>query len=103
MGLLDFLFGNKNKKIENFMSRDAIIIDVRTKSEFANGAIPGSKNIPLQMINSKIKDIKKLNKPIITCCASGMRSGNAASILNSQGIETMNGGGWKSLYQRIAQ
>jgi rhodanese-related sulfurtransferase len=101
MGLLDFLFGNKNKKIEDFMSRDAIIIDVRTKAEFEMGAIPGSKNIPLQIINSKIKDIKKFNRPVITCCASGMRSGSAASILRNQGIEAMNGGGWKSLHHHI--
>lgn len=101
MGLLDFLFGNKNKKIEDFMSRDAIIIDVRTKAEFEMGAIPGSKNIPLQIINSKIKDIKKFNRPVITCCASGIRSGSAASILKNQGIEAMNGGGWKSLHHHI--
>lgn len=102
MSLLDFLFGNKNKKIQEFLTRNAIIIDVRTKAEFDTGAIPGSKNIPLQSINSKIKEIKKLNRPVITCCASGMRSGTAASILNSQGIETVNGGGWKSLLYRIA-
>jgi phage shock protein E len=102
MGLLDFLFGNKNKKIQEFMIRNAIIIDVRTKAEYDMGAIPGSKNIPLQNINSKIKEIKKLNRPVITCCASGMRSGSAASILNGQGVEAMNGGGWKSLLNRIA-
>lgn len=84
------------------MSRNAIIIDVRTKVEFDFDAIPGSKNIPLQNINSRIKDIKKLKRPIITCCASGMRSGTAANILNGQGIEAMNGGGWKSLHHRIA-
>jgi len=103
MGLLSFLFGNKNEEIKSFYTRGAIIIDVRTKGEYDLGAIPGSKNIPLQIINAKIKDIKKLNKPIITCCASGMRSGSAASILNSNGIESINGGGWKSLHQLIAK
>lgn len=103
MGLLSFLFGNKNEEIKSFYTRGAIIIDVRTKGEYDLGAIPGSKNIPLQVINAKIKDIKKLNKPIITCCASGMRSGSAASILNSNGIESINGGGWKSLHHLIAK
>ncbi|WP_338357291.1 rhodanese-like domain-containing protein [Yeosuana marina] len=101
MGLLDFLTGNKTDKINDFTSRGAIIIDVRTKEEFRQGAIPGSKNIPLQTINSQINAIKKLNKPIIVCCASGMRSGNAASILNSNGIETINGGGWSSLRHKL--
>lgn len=103
MGLLNFLLGNKNEEIKKFYTRGAIIIDVRTKGEFEMGAIPGSKNIPLQVIDAKIKDIKKLNRPIITCCASGMRSGSATSILNGHGIETINGGGWKSLNQNLAQ
>ena len=47
MGLFDFLTGNKNEKIKDFQLRGAIIIDVRTKSEYVQGAIPGSKNIPL--------------------------------------------------------
>ena len=101
MGLLDVLFGNKNDKIKDLLTRDAIIIDVRTVNEYKQGAIPGSKNIPLQVINGKINDIKKLNKPIITCCASGMRSGSAASILKAQGIEAVNGGGWMSLSRKL--
>lgn len=101
MGLLDLIFGNKSKKLQDFKSRGAIILDVRTKSEYENGAIPGSKNIPLQSINSKISIIKKWDKPIICCCASGMRSGSAAGILRSQGVEAMNGGGWFSLSNKV--
>jgi len=101
MGLFDFLLGNKTEKIKDFQTRGAIIIDVRTKAEFSQGAIPGSKNIPLQNINTQIALIKKLNKPVITCCASGMRSGNAASILNNHGVESLNGGGWLSLSNKL--
>ncbi len=101
MGLLDFLLGNKSKKIEDFKSRGAIIVDVRTKGEYSGGAIPGSKNIPLQNISSKMNEIKKWNKPVITCCASGMRSGSAAGILKSNGVEAMNGGGWFSLSNKL--
>ncbi len=103
MGLFSFLFGNKKQeKIEDFKTRGAIIIDVRTHGEYIQGAIPGSKNIPLQSINSKIKEIKKQNKPVITCCASGMRSASAATILKSNGIEAINGGGWYSLNSKLA-
>lgn len=101
MGLLDFLFRNKDNMIKDFKTRDAIIIDVRTIKEFKQGAISGSKNIPLQTIKSKIEDIKKYNKPVITCCASGMRSGSAASILKNNGIEAINGGGWMSLNSKL--
>ncbi|MDO6596104.1 rhodanese-like domain-containing protein [Oceanihabitans sp. 2_MG-2023] len=101
MGLLSFFLGNNKDKIEDFKSRGAIILDVRTKGEYSQGAIPGSKNIPLQIISGKIKEIEKLNKPVITCCASGMRSGSAASILKAHGIETINGGGWLSLSKKL--
>lgn len=101
MGFLDFLFGNKQSKINDFKTRGAVIIDVRTKGEYEQGAIPGSMHIPLQIIASKIDEIKKLNKPVITCCASGMRSGSAASILKSNGIEVVNGGGWLSLSKKL--
>ncbi|MDP2686270.1 MAG: rhodanese-like domain-containing protein [Aequorivita sp.] len=101
MGLLDFLLGNKSNKIEDFKDRGAIIIDVRSKGEYDSGAIPGSKNIPLQNISSKINEIKKWDKPVITCCASGMRSGSAATILKSNGVEAMNGGGWFSLSNKL--
>ena len=101
MGLLDFLFGNKSKKIQDFKNRGAIILDVRSKGEYESGAIPGSKNIPLQSLNSKMSTIKKWNKPVICCCASGMRSGSAAGILRSQGVEAMNGGGYFSLSKKL--
>lgn len=101
MGLFSFLFGNKANKITEFTDKGAIILDVRSKAEYDSGAIPGSKHIPLQQIQSKVADIKKWNKPVITCCASGMRSGSAAAILRSNGIEVMNGGGWQTLYSKL--
>lgn len=101
MGILDFLFKKKASDIKNFVNKGAIIIDVRTPSEYNHGAIKGSKNMPLQTIDSKINEIKRLNKPIITCCASGMRSGRAASILKNHGIEAINGGGWASLKEKL--
>ncbi|WP_299889464.1 rhodanese-like domain-containing protein [uncultured Lacinutrix sp.] len=101
MGLLDIFFGNKTERIKDFESRDAIILDVRSKTEYDSGAIPGSKHIPLQQLTQKIDTVKKLNKPIITCCASGVRSASAASILKSNNIEAINGGGWYKLSKKL--
>lgn len=101
MGFLDNLFGNKTKKISEFMESGALILDVRTPAEYSQGAIPGSKNIPLQKLQGQIAAIKKMNKPVITCCASGMRSASAASLLKSQGIEAVNGGSYISLYNKM--
>lgn len=102
MGLLDFLgLGNKSESIQEFIEKGAVIIDVRSPGEFAGGHIKGSKNIPLNEISSKIDEIKKQNKPVITCCASGMRSSQATSILKQNGIDAINGGGWQSLQSKL--
>lgn len=79
----------------------AQIIDVRTPGEFQSGHIKGSKNIPLQNLQNGMKKIDK-NKPVITCCASGVRSGSAKRMLQSNGFnEVYNGGGWMSLRNKI--
>lgn len=101
MGFFDFLTKNKDDKIIDFVTRGAIVLDVRTEAEFKMGHIPGSTNIPLQILSSKIEYIKKLNTPIIACCRSGMRSGNAAQILAQNEIEVMNGGGWQQLSTKL--
>ena len=86
---------------KDLVSRGAQIIDVRTPGEFKTGHIRGAVNIPLQSISSQTARIKK-DKPVITCCASGMRSASAKSILKSNGFEEVyNGGGWMSLQSKL--
>ncbi len=87
----------------NFLVKEkgAVIIDVRTSQEFHSGHIQGALNIPLQSIDQQIEKIRKYNKPIITCCRSGARSGVAAAQLRSKGIEVYNGGSWNSLSKSV--
>lgn len=107
MGLFNFfrpawtIGRNRAKKLQDFQSRGAVILDVRTKSEYDTGAIPGSRHIPLQQVAVKLTEIKKWNKPVITCCESGGRSESAATILRNNGIEAINGGGWLSLSKKL--
>lgn len=83
------------------VEQGALIVDVRTKGEYQADHIEGSKNIPLDIIKTEAARLKKLNKPIITVCRSGNRSGMAKSILTAAGIEVYNGGTWKSLKRQI--
>ena len=76
---------------------DAIIIDVRSEGEFQQGHVKGSINMPLPTITGQIHKIKGMKKPVVLCCASGMRSGSATSILKSAGVECYNGGSWMNL------
>jgi phage shock protein E len=79
------------------LSKGAKLLDVRTESEFKAGHIPGSRNIPLNKINSELQTIKNWNAPVITVCASGRRSAMAKNILHTGGVEVYNGGSWLSL------
>ena len=80
----------------------AIILDVRSKGEYAGGHIKGSVNISLDTLGSNLGKLKDKNKPIITCCASGMRSASAKNLLKAKGYtQVYNGGGWSGLAQKI--
>jgi rhodanese-related sulfurtransferase len=84
------------------VKQGAIILDVRSKGEYAGGHIKGSINISVDTLNSNLSKLKDKNKPIITCCASGMRSASAKSILRSNGYtQVYNGGSWSSLQSKI--
>lgn len=76
------------------MSSTFTIIDVRTRAEFQGGHVAGSLNIPLQEIGQHINEIREMQQPIILCCASGGRSGQAAHYLQQAGIACENGGSW---------
>lgn len=91
------LFKKSSTKIKNMIDEGALIIDVHTPLEFKNGHMQGSKNIPLDTLSSKIDDLKKLNKKIITVCRSGSRSATAKEMLASAGIDVCNGGAWQNL------
>lgn len=99
MSFLKKLFGLSSDKndIKLVLSKGAKIIDVRTVAEFSGGHVNGAINIPLDKISSNIDKIKNYKKPIVLCCASGMRSAQATNQLKQNGIEAYNAGGWKNL------
>ena len=96
--MLKQLFGLGEKvDTTSLIANGALIIDVRTKGEFASGHKKGAINIPLDALAQKLNTLPK-NKAIITCCASGMRSATAKNLLQSNGFtEVYNGGSWSSL------
>lgn len=92
------LFGSGGPKVDlrEKINEGVTIVDVRTPDEFRSGHVAGSINIPLDRIQDQMKKISK-DKPVITCCRSGARSGMAADMLKAQGYEVYNGGPWTSV------
>ena len=99
MGLLSFLFGGSKKqdRIIEALQAGAKIVDVRTPGEFRQGHAKGAVNIPLGNLAQKTAQLQKENQPIILCCRSGARAGNAASILQGVGIQSINAGPWQTV------
>lgn len=84
------------------IKKGAIIVDVRSKIEYQSGHIKGSVNIPLDQLGNNLARLKNKSAPVITCCASGMRSASARSMLLSMGYQQVyNGGGWSSLQNKL--
>jgi rhodanese-related sulfurtransferase len=80
------------------IANGAVIIDVRSKGEYVGGHLKNSINIPLNQLSGSIKNVKSKDHPIITCCASGMRSANAKSFLTGEGYTNVhNAGSWYNL------
>lgn len=94
------ILGGNSVNYSGLVNNGAQIIDVRTPAEFSSGSIRNSTNIPLQQLISKMKKLD-LKKPVITCCASGMRSASAKVILQENGFEVYNGGGWTELQKKL--
>ncbi len=95
------LIASNKTDFKKLYSAGAIIVDVRMPQEYKSGHIKGSVNVPLPSLNKETAKLKKLNKPVITCCLSGVRSSSAKRALSQQGIEVYNGGGWRTLQSKI--
>jgi len=87
---------------ENVNLKEATIIDVREPGEVAMGCVEGSINIPLGQVPLKVEEFKNMKKPLVLCCASGNRSGQAVQFLAANGVEDIyNGGGWNDVASKM--
>ena len=81
---------------EKINHSESTIVDVRTPEEFIGGHVEGSINIPLSEVTARLEELKTM-QPLVLCCASGGRSGQATTYLAEQGLEVINGGGWSEV------
>ncbi|WP_346882925.1 rhodanese-like domain-containing protein [uncultured Algibacter sp.] len=101
MGIIEFVFGGKKHKIQDYIKRNAIILDVRTQREWQKGHIKNAVHIPLNELRGRMDEIKQKSQPVIVYCKSGVRSYRASKFLKSNNIDATNGGGWQSLKNKL--
>ncbi|MEN8764671.1 MAG: rhodanese-like domain-containing protein [Wenyingzhuangia sp.] len=90
-----------NEKIQEYLKAEAVVLDVRSDEEFAEGHVSGSEHIVLQTLPGKVDLVKAYAKPVIAVCRSGARSQQATDFLKQHGIDVMNGGPWQNVAQYV--
>ncbi|MDR2832755.1 MAG: rhodanese-like domain-containing protein [Streptococcaceae bacterium] len=87
-------------ELQEILTTNPIILDVREDYEFTTGHIPGAKNVPLSTVgNYKANKGKK----IYVICQSGMRSKNAYATLEKNGYDVINVTGGMSAWRGVVQ
>ena len=75
---------------------EALILDVRTRSEYAAGHLPGALNIPHTELRERVEEVRTAaaGRPVAVMCAAGVRSYIAHRVLVSAGLisSTLSGG-----------
>ncbi|SDF80567.1 rhodanese-like domain-containing protein [Sporolituus thermophilus] len=68
-----------------WQGKSAVILDVRTPDEFAQGHIPGAVLIPLDQLDKRLDEVPK-DKKVLVICRSGNRSSQATKLLRNNGF-----------------
>lgn len=82
-----------SQTVKDKLAAGALILDVRTRDEFAQGAYPGAINIPVQELGGRLDELPR-DRPIVVYCLSGGRSGHALMAMRQAGFaDVTNAGG----------
>ncbi|KFF02135.1 rhodanese-like domain-containing protein [Chryseobacterium luteum] len=85
--------------LDTLVKKGAVILDVRTETEYKTGHIEGSVNISLGTIRKRYVELNR-DQTYITVCSHGLRSVKAEHILKERGFKHVhNGGAWSDLQE----
>ncbi len=80
-----------NEGVKQFReNKAAVLLDVRTREEYASGHIEGSQNLPLDEIDKVDSVVNDKNVPLYVHCLSGGRSARAAAYLKGKGYKEVH-------------
>jgi rhodanese-related sulfurtransferase len=87
-------------EVDALAAAGAVILDVRNLEEFAAGAIPGSINVPLDDLRTRMSEIP--DGPVVVYCKVGQRGHTATVLLRENGFEAVNLDGGFTTWNAVA-
>jgi phage shock protein E len=85
------------------IAEGALVFDVRTQQEYAEGHLANATNIPVDEFAARLDEVGKLvgpdkSRPVVVYCAAGKRAAKAKAQLDAAGYtHVVNGGGLDDL------
>jgi len=79
-----------SERAHELVGAGALLLDVRTRGEFASGHLQGAVNIPVQELGARSRELPGKDRPVVVYCRSGARSAAAAEELGRLGFSTHN-------------
>jgi rhodanese-related sulfurtransferase len=102
VNFLSKIFGGS--QIKSALKKGAIVVDVRTGTEYDRGHVPDAFNIPVDRISVSADRLKDAKRPIIVCCNTGERSRIAVQQLKAKGLKQVyNGGSWEFVVKMMKE
>ena len=89
-----------NVGVEEFRSNpNAVLLDVRSKTDYDQGHVPGSINIPWREMGQVLRKYPDTKTPIYVYCQNGSRSRQAVNLLKRLGYKDLTNIGGIKRYQ----
>jgi phage shock protein E len=84
--------------VQEKIDSGALVVDVRTPSEFAAGHYDGAVNIPVDEIEERASELRRADAPIVLYCNSGNRTARAHKTLKRLGFQdVLDAGGLRDM------
>lgn len=87
------LFGGKQVKVDVAWQlasgQEAVLLDVRTRTEWKQGHVPGAMHISLESLQTQMGRLPR-DRQILAICRSGSRSVQAVGLLRAEGLDALN-------------
>jgi NADPH-dependent 2,4-dienoyl-CoA reductase/sulfur reductase-like enzyme/rhodanese-related sulfurtransferase len=75
-------------ELDGLVTQGWTLVDVRTADEYADGAIPGSINVPIDSLRDQLDTLG--NGPIVVYCEVGQRGHTATALMHELGMQVRN-------------